>query len=282
MAVLYSTTSKNAVQKTLTSILAAGNTTSAALSDVVGIPNLPGTMVIDRVNTANVATPSVREYIAYTGTSGSTVTGLTRNVDNGGTDQDHAVGAVVEFVPDVTWAGSIYTALSNLVNTSTLAVDTSKVVTPSSFLGTLNTNFASLATLTSKFYVNATFTGYVNFSGASVSGINTGTGGFNALFQVPGGLASVSNIGGLIPVPTTFTGQFMSAYVQTPASIASISVFILKNNSTYGVISIPAGGTFASSASISSAGLVAGDTLTMDIRSTASLSQYLSVLLRAS
>lgn len=280
---LYSTPSNNAVQKTLTSILAAGNTTSAALSDVVGIPNLPGIMVIDRVNTANVATPSIREYIAYTGTSGSTVIGLTRNVDNGGTDQAHAVGAIVEFVPDVTWAGSIYTALSNLVSTSTLAVDTTKVVTPSSFLSTLNTNLASISTLSNKFYVNATFTGNVNFSGASVSGISTGgTGGFNALFQVPGGLASVSNIGGLIPVPTTFTGQFMSAYVQTPASIASISVFILKNNSTYGVISIPAGGTFASSASISSAGLVAGDTLTMDIRSTASLSQYLSVLLRAS
>lgn len=170
---LYAPPTKNAIQKTLSAQLLAGVTASASLSDVTGIPNKPGIMVIDRVDTNNSDTPTKREYIAYTGTSGSTVTGLTRNVDSGGTDQNHAVGAIVEFLPDVVWAQAIYDALANVVNTSTLAVDTTKIVTPSSFFETLNTNFVSVSTLTSKWYVNATFTGYVNFSGASLSGVAT-------------------------------------------------------------------------------------------------------------
>ena len=276
---LYAATEKNAVQKTLSSQLLAGVTASAALSDVTGVPNLPGIMVIDRVDANSIATPSKREYIAYTGTSGSTVTGLTRNIDNGGTDQDHAVGAIVEFVPDVTWASSIYTALSNIVNTSTLAVDTSKVLTPSSF----STALSSVSTLSNKYYVNATFTGNVNFSGASVSGIATGSGGFNALFQVPGALATTaSDIMGSIPVPTPYTLSFMNVYLRTPCSGASLSLTVKKYPSTtLGVISMLAGATFASSASFATTSLLAGDVLVGDINTSNNASD-LSLLIRAS
>lgn len=275
---LYSSTSKNAVQKTLSSSLLSGVTASAALTDVTGIPNLPGIMVVDRVDTNGVATPSKREYIAYTGTSGSTVTGLTRNVDNGGTDQDHAVGAIVEFVPDVTWATSIYTALSNLVDTSTLAVDTTKVVTPSTF----STALSSVSTLSNKYYVNATFTGNVNFSGASLTGIASGSGGFNALFQVPGALATTSSdIMGSIPVPTSYTLSFMNAYLRTPCSGASLSITVKKYPSTtLGVISMLAGATFASSASFATTSIVAGDVLIGDINTSNNASD-LSLLIRA-
>jgi len=98
---IYSPPTINAVQKTLGAQLLSGVTAAATLNNVVGIPNKPGVMVVDRVDSSGTSTASLREYIAYTGTSGSTVTGLTRNADSGGTDQDHAVGAVVEFVFDV-------------------------------------------------------------------------------------------------------------------------------------------------------------------------------------
>jgi hypothetical protein len=98
---IYSPPTINAVQKTLGAQLLSGVTAAATLNNVVGIPNAPGVMVVDRVDSSGTSTASLREYIAYTGTSGSTVTGLTRNADSGGTDQDHAVGAVVEFVFDV-------------------------------------------------------------------------------------------------------------------------------------------------------------------------------------
>lgn len=98
---IYTAPTANAVQKTLDAALLSGVTAAATLNNVVNIPNAPGIMVIDRVDSNGNPTPSKREYVAYTGTSGSTVTGLTRNIDSAGTDQDHNVGAIVEFVFDV-------------------------------------------------------------------------------------------------------------------------------------------------------------------------------------
>lgn len=268
---LYAAPSKNAIQKTLGAQLLSGVTTSATLSDTTGLQNLPGVMVIDRVDSNNVETPNKREFIAYTGISGSTVTGLTRNVDSGSTDQDHAVGAIVEFIPDVTWAGSIYTALSNIVDTTTLALDASKILTPA--------GLQSTATLANKWISNATLSGTLNFTGATVVGFAGG--GFNALFQVPGVLATTAaDCMGTVPVPASYTLQFMTANVRTPSTGASLSITVKKYPSTtLGVISMLAGATFASSASFSSTSLVAGDLLIADI-TTNNLGQDLSLLVR--
>lgn len=258
---LYAPPTKNAIQKTLTSQLLSGVTASAALSDVVGIPNLPGIMVIDRVNTSNVATPTVREYIAYTGTSGSTVTGLTRNVDNGGTDQDHAVGAIVEFVPDVIWADSIYDALANMVNTSTLAVDTSKVVTPSSFSAALATGIASLATIS-----NQTITNSFTASGASLSGVNI----LVPTWFIPGYASSATiSVGSPVDMPLPGTIDFASATLRTAISGASLVLDIMKNGTSIFAtgtrLSILGSGTYASTASLLTKGFVAGDVFSVDI-----------------
>ena len=98
---IYSPTSVNAVQKTLDAQLLTGVTASMTLNNTTNIPNSPGVCVIDRVDANDKPTATKREYVAYTGVSGSTLTGLTRNVDGGGSDQDHAVGAIVEFIFDV-------------------------------------------------------------------------------------------------------------------------------------------------------------------------------------
>ena len=121
-------TTTNAAQKTLDAALNAGVTASATFNNTTGIQNKAGVFVVDRVDTAGALTPSKREYIGFTGTSGSTVVTLTRNIDGGGSDQDHAVGAIVEFGPDAVWADGVMDALDNLVD-STGAVDTTKVVT---------------------------------------------------------------------------------------------------------------------------------------------------------
>jgi hypothetical protein len=254
---LYSSPSSNAVQKTLTSILAAGNTTSAALSDVVGIPNLPGVMVIDRVNTSNVATPSVREYIAYTGTSGSTVTGLTRNVDNGGTDQAHAVGSVVEFVPDVTWATSMYTAIAALVDTDTLVADPDKIIIPSG----LSAQLASQAT-----YPNIHVNNSLEASGASLSGINI----LVPTWFIPGFSSSPTvSVGSPVDMPISGTIEFASSTLRTAISGASLVLDILKNGTSIFAtgtrLSILGAGTYASTASISTKTFVAGDIFSVDI-----------------
>ena len=91
----------NAIQKTLDSALLTGITASMTLNNVTDIQDKAGVCVVDAVDANGVATPTKREYIIFTGVSGSTLTGLTRNADGGGSDQDHAVGAIVQFVPDV-------------------------------------------------------------------------------------------------------------------------------------------------------------------------------------
>lgn len=140
---LYYPTSLNDTQKTLGAALLSGVTASATLNNVTGIQNKRGVFVVDRVNSDNVETPNKREYIGFTGTSGSTVVTLTRNIDGSGTDQDHEIGAIVEFIPDVVWAEAINTALGNMVDVDTLAVDLTKVADASSAQTLTNKTLAS-------------------------------------------------------------------------------------------------------------------------------------------
>jgi len=118
----------NFVQKTLGAPLAAAATT-VTLNNTTSIPNLPGVFIVDRINSSDVETPSAREVVSYTAVSGSTLTGLTRNADASGSDQTHAINAVVEFGPDVLWAKSIYDALTESVVVSTGLLDITKVIT---------------------------------------------------------------------------------------------------------------------------------------------------------
>jgi len=93
--------STNAIQKTLDAQLLSGITASMTLNNVTGIQNKAGVCVVDLIDANEAFTPAKREYISFTGVSGSTLTGLTRNADGGGSDQDHAVGAIVQFPSDV-------------------------------------------------------------------------------------------------------------------------------------------------------------------------------------
>ena len=122
-------TQQNFVQKTLGSTLNAGASV-ITLNNVTSIQNLPGVAIIDRINTNNVETPTQREVITFTGTSGVTLVGVIKNADGSGTDQSHAVGAIVEFGPDVIWAQSITDGLGQIIVPSTGLLDTTKIIPP--------------------------------------------------------------------------------------------------------------------------------------------------------
>lgn len=109
MALYYPPTS-DFIQKTLGADLLSGVTAAATLNNVTAIQNKAGVMIIDRIDTNNNETPSKVEVISFAGTSGSTVTTLVRGLA-GTTDQDHAVGAIVEFGPDIVWAQGIIDTL---------------------------------------------------------------------------------------------------------------------------------------------------------------------------
>lgn len=126
---LYYPPSLNGLQKSLASALDAGTTASATLNNTTSIQNKPGVCVVDRIDSSGaLKSTSVREYISYAGTSGATLTTLVRNVDNSSSDQDHAIGAVVEFIPDVTWAQAVIDALAG-VKTG-VVLDTPAITTP--------------------------------------------------------------------------------------------------------------------------------------------------------
>lgn len=137
---IYYPPTQNGLQKTLDAQLLTGVTASATLNNVVGIQNKKGIMVIDRVDGNNNLTPSKREYISFDGTSGSTVVTLVRGLA-GSTDQDHAVGAIVEFISDITQQQAIIDGLLLVVDTNgalnkatgaevDTGTDDAKIVTP--------------------------------------------------------------------------------------------------------------------------------------------------------
>jgi hypothetical protein len=111
MANLYNVPLKNAVQKVLANTLTSGETatitfSTSVTSDLQASSSMPGILVIDRVDVNGNLTPSLTEYIAFEGVSGSTVTGLTRGLA-GTSAQGHSIGAIIEFVPDVVWAEAL-------------------------------------------------------------------------------------------------------------------------------------------------------------------------------
>jgi hypothetical protein len=111
MANLYNVPLKNRVQKVLQNTLTSGETgtitfTTSVTSDLQASSDIPGILVVDRIDINGNLTPALTEYISFTGVSGSTVTGLTRGL-GGSTAVGHSIGAIVEFVPDVVWADAI-------------------------------------------------------------------------------------------------------------------------------------------------------------------------------
>jgi hypothetical protein len=112
MAELLRVPTDNAVQYTLDGQLAQGGTSSLTLNqDITDIVRAPGICVIDRIDANGEVTPAKREYIKFTGASGSTLNGLTR-AQGGSSDQVHPVGAIVEFIPDVEWANALHEVIT--------------------------------------------------------------------------------------------------------------------------------------------------------------------------
>ena len=171
---LYYPPTINGTQKTLGAQLLSATTAAATLNNVVGIQNKAGVMVIDRVDTAGVETPTKREYISFAGTSGATVTTLVRNVDGGGTQQDHAIGAIVEFVPDVIWAEAINSAIT--AEHSTAGVHSSALVTTLKATGAvINTGTSDVTIVTPKAIADSYLGGATSNIQAQITALPTAT-----------------------------------------------------------------------------------------------------------
>src|ERR1035437_10857576 len=92
-AQLIKTSTSNAFSSSLSGAIAA-NDASITLTSVTGL-QYPGILCIDRQDSAGVNTPAFREYILFTGISGTTLTGCTRGLANSNA-QAHGSGALIE------------------------------------------------------------------------------------------------------------------------------------------------------------------------------------------
>jgi hypothetical protein len=160
MANLYNVPLKNAVQKVLANTLTSGETatitfSTSVTSDLQASSSMPGILVIDRVDVNGNLTPSLTEYISFEGVSGSTVTGLGRGL-GGTTPQGHAIGAIIEFVPDVVWAE----ALNDVITTQHNADGTHKTLSA-----------ISLVSVT----INNSTLNNISFAGNSLVSVNIGS-----------------------------------------------------------------------------------------------------------
>lgn len=146
MSTLLQVPTQNSTQYTLDSGYTTGSDTSLTLnSTLTGIIQAPGTCVVDRVDSAGNKTATKREYFTFTGVSGAQLTGVTGG-KAGSTAQNHSVGAVVEFIPDILWAQSIYDTFTNEHNTDG-SHKTTKVATITGYATTLTTTNTTNVTL---------------------------------------------------------------------------------------------------------------------------------------
>ena len=208
MSVLLAAPTKNAIQKTLAAQLLNTASTSDPITfdDVDGIANLPGVLVINRVDSSGVATPSKREYIEYSGTSGSTVIITTRNVDGSSSALTHAVGSIVEFIPDVVWADRIYDSLATLVDVNDISSTNTSIVTLTGTQTLTNKTLTTPTINTINTSTNTDLTLSPNGTGlikgkttveleVFSSGTDTETGDAKRFFRIPGELDGMNLVG---------------------------------------------------------------------------------------
>lgn len=239
-AALWEAATVNAFSTTLNGSITDSDTT-ITLTSVIGLV-APGVLVIDRQDANEVDTPTTREYITFTGISSNDLTGVSRGVA-GSTAQAHSSGALVEENMSVTH----WNELIDFLQTS--------------FDASGNITVSSTATIAS-----VRISTHLNASGASI----TGTFPLHPVWVFDGAASTPSvGIGKPLPMPGDGSLRFLSAMLNGPASGATIvldanngltSIFDAVNR-----LMIPAGGTYASTASIASPVFVSGNSLSIDL-----------------
>ncbi len=271
MSGIFNTANENNQQYTLDSQLAQGETSTLVLNENVSSKisasaSRPGHLVVDRVDSAGNKTSTAREYITFTGVSGSSLTGLTRGL-TGSTDQVHAVGAIVEFVFDVLQLQAIYDTIlkehsfegvhASLASVTFLSVNTHLNVSGASLTGF---GFGTLS------IEDLTVTNSLLASGASLQGLIP----IRPFWFIPGTVSgATTSVGAPMSMPETGTVDYVTITLQSPISGASLIMDINKNfTSIFEAGTRPfilGGGTFVSTASINTKAFNRGDQLSVDL-----------------
>lgn len=300
MATFWRVATSNAFNTTLNGTIGSADIT-ITLNSVTGL-QAPGVLVIDRQDGNGNNTPTVREYISYTGISGSQLTGVTRG-RAGSTAQSHNSGALVEETMSVdhwedlrviftaehtanTGLHVIGTATINYTQTHRLAVTSIASIARLEYNNAIGASLASINRLEVGQLIGVSGVSLntlniktnLSASGASLEGLPVRPAWF-----LSGTLSGASaNIGSPLSMPQNGTVQFAYATSRIGASQASIFFDIKKNGTSIlassNVLSIPINGTFASTASIATNTFIAGDVFTVGTGNVSSMVQDVTIV----
>ena len=230
---------------------------------------VPGVLIVDREDSTETLTPAKREYISFASVSGPTLYDVTRGLA-GSTAQGHTVGSMIEETPSTTHWGDLL---------DWLAVEHNTDGTHNVFSQVRQINVTGVSGA-SGLKGDVTFVPGSNVSIYAVSGASgyshimisapTATPGGLFPFTVNGYLATGTNVCPLLLVENNLSPKSISAVLKAPASGASLVLDVNKNSTSLFTnqacrLSIAAGGTYASTASISTTAFVPGDLLTLDV-----------------
>lgn len=238
-ATLFKSSTGNAFNTTLNGTISDSDDT-ITLTTTSGLQT-PGVVVIDRIDANDEATPTVREYVSFTGISSSDLTGCTRGL-GGSVAQEHSSSAKVEEVFSISHWNSMIDFLQVSHDSD------GKIVT-------------SLATIAQVRIVT-----HLNASGASISGRFP----IHPTWFLAGNLSLATvNIGSPAAMPQAGKWDFFSVTLRAPASGATMILDVNKNFSSIfdaaTRLYIPGGGTYVSTASINLKTFSAGDVMSVDI-----------------
>ncbi len=244
------------------------------LASTANLPS-PGYIVIDRVDSSGISTPSAREVVAYTGISGNNLTGCSRGAD-GSTARSHSDGAVVETTPTIGLWNNLVTIVSTGFTSDGYlkAINSPVSIARAELTQAVIPSIASIAQIhsTNVFASGITITGNLNVSGASVVGAFPLHPTFSFIGALSGPTTTIQT-----PVPMPYAGSFryFSLITRTVASGASAIVDININGTSIFDAgtrpSIAGGGTFVSTASIAVKAFAKGARLSWDYDTTGGL-----------
>jgi len=260
---------QNNRQYTLDAQISAGASSLTVNQTVAGVVRAPGYLVIDRIDTSGGVTATKREYKYFTNVNGANITGLS---SSDGTDQIHAVGAIVEFTPNVGDENDKYgvfttehSDLGQHASLPSLGLMRSLDIVGWSLASLQLTNTKGLVVASVASLQTVGITTGLFASGASVI-INT----LNPAWQIAGvqSLATVG-VGKPLSMPNAGFIQWASVVLSGPVSGASVLIDINRNASSIFVagtrLSILGGGTYASTASLNTRTFIAGDVFSVDV-----------------
>jgi hypothetical protein len=233
-AKLWSSPSANAFQTTLNGTVNDSVTTITLTSTTNLVA--PGIVVIDRQDGSGNDTPSKREYVKFTGISGSDLTGVTRGC-GGSTAQSHSSGALVESIFSVDHWTDLLDFLNaehdasgkHVISTATINYTETKnlAVTSVASIAAAYINIATITNLsaTTLFYARP---GQIAWSWiGSLPTITTSTATHFPLVRASRNWTITNIYISVLSAPSLAIAQFDINYLSTPTSTAA-SIFSTK------------------------------------------------------